>query len=60
MEEFKNLISKPSLTEEEELKLKTVQNEIDKIYIELAKGAAVRSRMKWLEEGEKTLVIFFH
>lgn len=60
MEEFKNLISKPSLTEEEEVKLKTVQNEIDKIYIELAKGAAVQSRTKWLEEGEKTLVIFFH
>lgn len=59
MEELENLLSKPSLTEEEEVKLKLVQNEIDKIYIELAKGACIRSRTKWLEDGEKNTSYFF-
>lgn len=42
MEDLNNLLSKPSLTEEEEIKLKQVQDEIDKIYINLTRGAFVR------------------
>lgn len=59
MEDLNGLLVKPSLTDEEEIKLKHVQDEIDRIYIELAKGAFVRSRTKWLEEGERNTSYFF-
>lgn len=44
MEDLNNFLSKPSLNEEEEIKLKQVQDDIDKIYIELARGAFIWSR----------------
>lgn len=53
------LLSKPSLSSEEELEIKDIQLKIDQIYTELAKGAFVRSRAKWLEEGETNSSYFF-
>lgn len=41
------------------LEVKEIQLKIDQIYIELAKGAFVRSRAKWLEEGETNPNYFF-
>lgn len=35
------------------LKLATLQNDIDNIYAQKARGAFVRSRRKWMEAGGK-------
>ena len=52
------VLSKSNLSSEEDLEVKEIQLKIDHIYIELAKGAFVRSRANWLEEGEQTPAIF--
>lgn len=41
------------------LKLATLQNELDNIYEEKARGAFIRSRQKWMEAGEKNTKYFF-
>ena len=38
---------------------KELENELDKLYENKAKGAQVRSRAKWLDEGEKKFIVFF-
>ena len=38
--------------------LKDVQNQVDNFLIEKCKGAFIRSRRKWLEEGEKSTRYF--
>lgn len=48
-------MSKENIAPEEELDLKAIQIQIDQIYTDLAKGAFIRSRAKWLEEGERNL-----
>lgn len=61
MESLKTLLNKESLSEDEKLKLMQFQNEIDKLYVDAAKGAFIRSRARWLENGEKnTPAIFLH
>lgn len=47
------LSSKINLSEEEMKDLTTAQADLDKISEEKAKGAFVRSRTGWLEQGEK-------
>lgn len=42
-----------NLTEEDQLKLTESHNKLDEIYRRKAEGAFVRSRKKWLEEGEQ-------
>ncbi len=44
---------KQILTKEEEVELVKIQSQLDLIYLDLAKGAFIRSRAKWLEEGEQ-------
>ncbi len=41
------------------LHLATLQNDLDNIYEEKARGAFVRSRRKWMEAGEKNTKYFF-
>lgn len=55
-----NLSSKDpeSLTEEEKEELASSQAKLDELYCQKAKGAFIRSRSKWLEEGNKILTIF--
>lgn len=43
----------------EELEVKNIQLQLDKFYLDLAKGAFIRSRAKWLGEGEKNTNYFF-
>ena len=50
------LSSKQDLSEDE---LKTLSAELHRIFGNLAKGAFIRSRAKWLEEGEKNSSYFF-
>uniref|UniRef100_A0A1A8VGD5 Endonuclease/exonuclease/phosphatase domain-containing protein n=1 Tax=Nothobranchius furzeri TaxID=105023 RepID=A0A1A8VGD5_NOTFU len=47
------LISKQDLSESELRALSNLKDELDKMYVNLAKGAFIRSRAKWLEKGEK-------
>lgn len=56
-----SLTSKPLdvLTESEQLELTNQQYRLDEIYKRKAEGAFVRSRRKWLEEGEQNSAYFF-
>ena len=47
------LESENKITDEEKLELKEINLQINKIYLDLAKGALIRSRVKWLREGKK-------
>ncbi len=42
-----------------DVELAQIQSQLDLIYLDLAKGAFIRSRAKWLEEGEKNTSNFF-
>lgn len=53
------LEQKHNLTKEEEAELVAIQSHLDLIYLDLAKGAFICSRAKWLEEGEKNTSYFF-
>ncbi len=53
------LEQKQILTKEDEVELAKIQSQLDLIYLDLAKGAFIRSRAKWLEEGEKNTSYFF-
>ncbi len=44
---------------EEKAKLHSLQLQLDELYIEKANGAYVRSRVRWLEHGEKNSAYFF-
>jgi len=53
------LLTKSTVSSEEEVELKESQLKIDQMYKDLAKGAFIRSRAKWLEEGETNSSYFF-
>uniref|UniRef100_A0A3P9JF49 Reverse transcriptase domain-containing protein n=1 Tax=Oryzias latipes TaxID=8090 RepID=A0A3P9JF49_ORYLA len=55
-----DLCKKMDLSTEELLELNKLQSELDILYIEKAKGAFVRSRARWIEEGEKNTTYFFN
>lgn len=59
MNRLTQLMSKGNINPDEEIELKAIQIQIDQIYTEMAKGAFIRSRAKWLEEGEKNTNYFF-
>ncbi len=58
-DQLNTLIKQTTLSEDEKSKLYLLNLEIDQLYIELAKGAYVRSRAKWFEEGERNTSYFF-
>ncbi|XDV29606.1 hypothetical protein PO909_032701 [Leuciscus waleckii] len=53
------LLAKDKITEEDDMEIKKFNLEFDRAYLEMAKGAYIRSRAKWLEEGEKNSNNFF-
>lgn len=59
LDELNSLLNKTNLTEDDEVKINKLKDDIDKYYVELAKGAFIRSRCKWLEKGEKNSSYFF-
>lgn len=59
MNELHSLLLKTSLSEEEQIQMKRLKEDIDNLYIDMAKGAFIRSRAKWLEQGEKNSSYFF-
>ncbi len=54
-----SLLAKSKITEEDNLEIKRLNLELDKTFLDLAKGAYTRSRSKWLEEGERNSSYFF-
>lgn len=55
VKEILSLISMEDLDEEGKGQLFSLQLEMDRMYEERAKGAFVRSRRRWLEEGGKKI-----
>ncbi|XDV22717.1 hypothetical protein PO909_027563 [Leuciscus waleckii] len=53
VEKISLLCGKPNITVEETQELHTLQNRLNVIYLEKAKGAFVRSKAKWIEQGKK-------
>ncbi len=58
-DQLNTLIKQTTLSEDEKSKLYLLNLEIDQLYIELAKGAYVRSIAKRFEEGERNTSYFF-
>lgn len=54
------LCTKNMLLPEEKTQLETLKNQLDNIYVHKARGAFVRSRARWIEEGEKNSSYFFN
>lgn len=48
-----------NLSEDDRKRLQILQLRLDNVYIHKAKGAFVRSRRRWLEEGEQNSIYFF-
>lgn len=44
-----------NMSEIQRAHLQTLQLKLDQLYISKAKGAFIRSRAKWLEEGQQNL-----
>ncbi len=57
--DLNRLCQKLDLSLEEQSELTNLQNQLDSLYIEKARGAFIRSRARWLEEGEKNSSYFF-
>lgn len=53
------LCKKQTLTEEEKTTFSNLQSCLDDLFIQRAQGAYVRSRAKWIEQGEKNISYFF-
>ena len=53
------LCGKTNASEEELTELNSLQKQLDEIYLEKASGAFVRSRARWIEEGEKNTTYFY-
>lgn len=58
--EINTLCHKADLSVEEHIRLNCLQSELDNLYLEKANGAFIRSRARWLEEGEKNSSYFFN
>lgn len=52
--------SPDTLADDEKLELSKLQTELNEIYNHKAKGAFIRSRARWLEEGEQNSHYFFN
>uniref|UniRef100_A0A1A8UUH3 exodeoxyribonuclease III n=1 Tax=Nothobranchius furzeri TaxID=105023 RepID=A0A1A8UUH3_NOTFU len=60
VEGINKLCLKKDLSLEDHILLNKFQSQLDNIYLEKANGAYVRSRARWIEEGEKNSSYFFN
>lgn len=56
--EINSICNKHLINEDDKQKLTTLHSSLDRIYVNKAKGAYIRSRAKWMEEGEKSTAYF--
>uniref|UniRef100_A0A3B3H9P1 Reverse transcriptase domain-containing protein n=1 Tax=Oryzias latipes TaxID=8090 RepID=A0A3B3H9P1_ORYLA len=56
--EINSICCKSLLSEGEKQRLSLLQTSLDNMYVSKAKGAFIRSRAKWVEEGEKSSAYF--
>ncbi len=54
-----DLLSKSMLSDAEKVELAHYQHILDEFYKQKAEGAFVRSRKRWMEEGEQNSSYFF-
>lgn len=59
MRDLNDFINKSSLTEEERARISSLKEDVDQLYMNMTKGAFIRSRAKWVENGEKNTCYFF-
>lgn len=55
-----NLCLKAELSLDEQIQLNNLQIQLDNMYLEKAKGAFIRWRARWIEQGEKNTSYFFN
>ena len=60
VKELMILYSKLHWNEEDKENLNKLQTKLDEMYITKAKGAYIRSRARWIEEGQKNTAYFCH
>lgn len=53
MKELIELYNKLDWSEEERERINTLQTKLDDMYMNKARGAYLRSKARWIEEGEK-------
>ncbi len=58
IKEINGICIKSFLSENDKQKLLLLQSSLDNIYVDKAKGAYIRSRAKWIEEGERSSAYF--
>lgn len=58
VKDLMNLYSKLNWTDDEKERINNLQSKLGVMYLYKAKGAYVRSRAKWIEEGEKNTAYF--
>lgn len=58
VKEINSIYNKHLINEDDKQKLTTLHSSLDSIYVNKAKGAYIRSRAKWMEEGEKSTAYF--
>lgn len=60
IEGINKLCYKQDLSLDEQIQLHNFQSQLDKLFLEKANGVYVRSRARWIEEGEKNSSYFFN
>jgi len=58
LNEINHISGKNKTSEDDKVKMHNLKEELNNFYAEKAKGAFIRSRVKWLEFGEKIQLIF--
>lgn len=56
--EMNRLCCKAELSLDDHIKLNSIQTQLDNMYMEKAKGAFIRSRARWIEQGKKNSYFF--
>ncbi len=58
VKELMTLYTKLNWSEEDKERINTLQSKLDEMYMNKAKGAYIRSRARWIEEGKKNTAYF--